>query len=256
MITGALVPEAARMIEKTAQKLGATVVAQDRDVRWRSQGGDLVVEAKRTYDGLKLGVPGIFQRDNFTLATAAAETLLDGLDAAAVRRAAAEVEIPGRLEIVDTEPLTLLDGAHNPAAMRALVASLPPIVGERSLVTVISALDDKDFAAMVAELLPRCAHLVCTRSSHRRAVPAHELAQQCRRYDVGSIARDSAPGRRLKIWSEPDPFAALSLGRKLTGSRGALLVTGSLYLLSDLVCGGRAVAPAAAARPKRTLAAA
>ena len=56
--------------------------------------------------------------------------------------------MPGRLQVVDDEPLTLLDGAHNPDGMAALAESLaePFAAGHERVVAVVSVLDDKDAA--------------------------------------------------------------------------------------------------------------
>jgi dihydrofolate synthase/folylpolyglutamate synthase len=98
---------------------------------------------------------GAFQRRNFAVARAAAEAFLGELDAGAVRRAADEVEVPGRLQVVGERPLTLHDGAHNPSGARALAESLPEVLGERRpRIAVIAVLDDKDAAGMLRELLP------------------------------------------------------------------------------------------------------
>ncbi len=76
-----------------------------------------------------LAARGEFQQRNFALARAAAETYLRELAieprAGATRAAARAIEVRGRLQVIGSEPLTLLDGAHNPDAVRALVRSLP-----------------------------------------------------------------------------------------------------------------------------------
>src|SRR5437763_155478 len=82
------------------------------------------------------------------LAVAAAEAFLarsgrGGLDPAAVRAAAAGMRLPGRLEVVDHDPLVVLDGAHNPDGARALRDSLGEAVGDRRPVAVISIMEDK-----------------------------------------------------------------------------------------------------------------
>src|SRR3954463_14726834 len=76
---------------------------------------------------------GSFQRQNFAVASAAAEAFLGAsLDGRAVERAAAEVRVPGRLEVVSSDgPLVLYDGAHNPAGAEALAAALPEGGGSR-----------------------------------------------------------------------------------------------------------------------------
>jgi dihydrofolate synthase/folylpolyglutamate synthase len=174
--------------------------------------------------GVPVGALGSFQRRNFALAKAAAQAHLGPLDPAAVAAAAAEVRVPGRLQIVGREPLTLLDGAHNPDGMAALAESLPEIVaGHDRLVAVISILDDKDAAGMLAALLPVCDAFVLTSSQNPRALPPPTLQ---------SLARQlSGPPSELVR----DPRAALARARQLAGPNGVVLATGSIYLVADLL---------------------
>ncbi|MCW2533191.1 MAG: FolC bifunctional protein, partial [Blastococcus sp.] len=90
------------------------------------------------------------------------------LDAAAVADAAAHVAVPGRFQVVDDQ--LVLDGAHNAAGMAALAESLPAFLAGRSLVAVLSILDDKDASAMLAELLPLCDQVVFCRIDNPRAL--------------------------------------------------------------------------------------
>ena len=182
-----------------------------------------------------LGALGGFQRRNFALARAAAEALLGRLDDEAVRGAAADTLVPGRFEVVDRDPLTVLDGAHNPGGMRALAAELP---AERPLVAVVSVLDDKDAGAMLGELVPHCDVVVCTANSNPRALPPATLASL-----TGQLG-----GTETRI--ERDPARALLLARDLAGPGGAVLATGSIYLVADLL---RAADPDAPDLPRSTL---
>ena len=173
--------------------------------------------------GVAVGALGSFQRRNFALARAAAEAYLGTLDAAAVARAAAEVRIPGRLQIVGRGPLTLFDGAHNPDGMAALAESLPEIVAGRALVAVVSILDDKDAAAMLATLVPVCDALVLTSSQNPRALPPPTLQSLVRQLH----------GPSCELVREPR--AALDRAGELAGPSGVVLATGSLYLVADLL---------------------
>jgi dihydrofolate synthase/folylpolyglutamate synthase len=175
--------------------------------------------------GLRVGAPGAFQRRNFALARTAAEAYLGELDQAALASAGAELSIPGRLEVIDHEPLTLVDGAHNVEGMAALVESLPEVLGEerRPLVAVASILADKDAAGMLGALLPVCRELVLTASHNPRALPPATLQ---------SLSRQLG-GPPTQIVT--DPGSALARARELAGRDGAVLATGSLYLVADLV---------------------
>ncbi len=83
-------------------------------------------------EGLAAAPLAAFQQRNFALARVAAEAYLTGagiaLDEGAVQAAARETVVRGRLQVVAEDPLTVLDGAHNPDAARALVESLGEVL--------------------------------------------------------------------------------------------------------------------------------
>jgi dihydrofolate synthase/folylpolyglutamate synthase len=172
---------------------------------------------------------GEFQRRNFALARTAAEAFLGELDQGAVRRAAGEVEVPGRLQRVGDRPLTLHDGAHNPSGAHALAEALPEVLGERRpRVAAIAVLDDKDAAGMLRELLPAFDRVVFTRSAHPRSLPPATLMTLC----------EQLGGPPAEVVG--DARAALTRARELAGEDGAVLATGSIYLIAELVREDRA----------------
>ena len=174
--------------------------------------------------GVSVGALGSFQRRNFALAKTAAEAFLGELDERALAAAAAEIRVPGRLQIVGQGPLTLVDGAHNPEGMAALAESLPEIVAGRDpLVAVVSVLDDKDAAGMLGSLARQCQALIFTSSHNPRALPPPTLQ---------SLARQlhGPPSEVVR-----DPQATVSRARELAGPDGVVLATGSIYLVADLV---------------------
>ncbi|HYZ27508.1 MAG TPA: cyanophycin synthetase [Thermoleophilaceae bacterium] len=198
-----LAPEAAPVAARVAEQKHARIVRAPADV------------------GVTLAARGTFQRHNFALATATAEAFLERpLDPDAVADAAATVVVPGRMEIVGEEPLVVFDGAHNGAGMAALADALPEVVGERPLTVVVSILDDKDARAMLGALLPAAENVVFTRTSNPRALPPGTLVHLSERPDAVTIG---------------DPKAALEHAKQLAGSDGAVVATGSIYLIADLV---------------------
>jgi dihydrofolate synthase/folylpolyglutamate synthase len=179
-----------------------------------------------------VGALGTFQRRNFAVAHAAAQAFLGELDESAVNRAAADVRVPGRLQVVDEHPLTLLDGAHNPDGTAALAESLPEIIAANKtvasdrVVAVLSVLDDKDAVAMLRHVAPLCDALVLTASQNPRVLPPPTLA---------SLLDQLAP--EISVYAEivPEPHAALRRARELAGPGGVVVATGSLYLIADLM---------------------
>lgn len=158
------------------------------------------------------------------LAVRGAEALLG---ARVDREPAARVRLPGRSEWRGAAPPELWDGAHNPAGVEFLLKRVPPGPG---FVVCSSILRDKDAGAMLERLAAAGPTLVATAASSPRALPADELAALARHHFT-------------TVEVEPDPAAALARARALAGPEGRVLVTGSLYLLSDLAALATGVTP-------------
>jgi dihydrofolate synthase/folylpolyglutamate synthase len=204
----------------------AEQVATERHAKLVEAGaGELPLDAAPCAGELSLGARGRFQRGNFALAAAAAEAFLGrSLDSGALKSAAAETVVPGRLEIVGEAPLTLHDGAHNPSGATALAASLPEVMAERRpRVAVIGVLEDKDAAGMLETLLPYFDAVVFTRPTNPRALSPATLVTLAEK--LGGPPAETVP----------EPRAAVTRARELAGSDGAVLATGSIYLIADLV---------------------
>jgi dihydrofolate synthase/folylpolyglutamate synthase len=156
-------------------------------------------------------------RSNLALAVAAAETFLGR---AVDPHAADGVALAGRLERRGESPLEVWDGAHNLAGLGWLLPRLPaPPSGGWTV--VCSILRDKRPGMMLEALSVLGPTLVATESRNGRALPADELA-----------ALASAHFEHAE--AVPEPAAARARALALAGGGGALLVTGSLYLLAEL----------------------
>ncbi|MCC7263346.1 MAG: hypothetical protein IT369_12575 [Candidatus Latescibacteria bacterium] len=118
--------------------------------------------------------PGTFA-ENARLALGAAGWLLGkGLKAATARAATAAHRWPGRFETARTEPLVLLDGAHNPAAAARLAADLGAIAPRWTF--LVGALRGHDAAGLLQALQPLARRVVLTASDHPRALRPEDLA--------------------------------------------------------------------------------
>jgi dihydrofolate synthase / folylpolyglutamate synthase len=202
-----VLPEAVVIAEEVAAQRDARIVRADPDPH------------------ASVGALGRFQQRNFAVARAAAAAFLGELDEQAVAAAAADVRVPGRLQVIGQRPLTLLDGAHNPDGIAALVESLPDLTDSHRLVAVVSILDDKDAATMLSELAPLCDALVLTASQNPRALPPPTLRSLLDQIDIDTIETETVR----------DPRAALVRARELAGPGGVVIATGSIYLIADLL---------------------
>jgi dihydrofolate synthase/folylpolyglutamate synthase len=168
-------------------------VAAERGVRVLREGVDLEVAARevavggqvvslRTGGGLYtevfLPLHGPHQARNALLALAATELLMRGGSALAgdiVEVAMADVDSPGRLEVVRRSPTVLVDAAHNPAGAEALVAAMEEAFAFERLVGVVGILADKNAEHILSVLEPLLDEIVVTRSSSARALDVSEL---------------------------------------------------------------------------------
>jgi dihydrofolate synthase / folylpolyglutamate synthase len=156
-------------------------------------------------------------RSNLALAVAAAESFLGRpVDP----HAADEVSLAGRLERRGEQPLEIWDGAHNLAGIGWLLPRLPS-APRGGWTVVCSILRDKRPGMMLEALSVLGPTLVATESRNGRALPAAELAAL-------------ASAHFENVHADPDPAAARTRALELAGPEGAVLVTGSLYLLADL----------------------
>ena len=162
--------------------------------------------------GVELRAPGRFQRRNFALAAAAAEAFLGREpDAEAIRGAAAETRIPGRLDVVGERPLTVYDGAHNPGAGAALADALPEVLGGRSPKVGLRA--ERARGQGRRRHAARAAAAVRPRRVHALRQPARAVAGHAR-----SRSRRSSAARHRRRWRTR---AARSSARRRSPARTA-----------------------------------
>jgi dihydrofolate synthase/folylpolyglutamate synthase len=225
LVAGLLGDRPLEVATRVTSERNATLIRKGLDFKVEEPRGTTftVVSPHARYSEIALTPLGRFQRTNFAIAVAASEAFLGHeLDHDAVRSAARELTLPGRLEVESRDPLVILDGAHNTAGVTALRIALEPLLHGQRVTGVISILDDKDAAGMLSVLMPLCDSIVFTHSSHERSLSPATLESLWRQLE----------GPRSEI--EPRPVEALRRAREIACSDGAVLVTGSIYLLSDL----------------------
>jgi dihydrofolate synthase/folylpolyglutamate synthase len=171
------------------------------------------------YDDVFLDLHGEHQGDNAAIALAAAEAFFDRpLEDDLVREAFAAVRNPGRFEVVQRDPLVVLDGAHNVEGARALAATLDEgfaVTGVRRL--VVGVLDGRSPSELLEALgAAAAAEVVCCTPDSPRALPAADLADLV-------VALGGTP--RVV----PDVRAAVACAIDASAPGDAVIVTGSLY---------------------------
>ncbi len=220
LVVGPVPQPAASVIRQAAEAKSASVVWIGRDA-WleTSECGLRYVSRDRSLDGLVLGLRGRHQRDNAAVAIAASLQLPRSLqpDDGAIRAGLARVRWPGRLEILGEWPRVIVDGAHNPDSVEALVRELPLLVGDRPVHLVVSMMRDKDWPAMIDRLGPRVTRATATVALPRRGADVVAMAERLSRFVPVDVVED--------------PIEAVERALAQCSGADALLVTGSLFLV-------------------------
>ncbi|MEE8406902.1 MAG: folylpolyglutamate synthase/dihydrofolate synthase family protein [Acidimicrobiia bacterium] len=185
--------------------------------------------AEEDYEEVFLPLHGRFQLINLTMAVAAAEAMLGGkLDSEAVQSSAAAATMPGRMEPLSASPLVLVDGAHNADGVFTLVESLLEEFPTTRWQLLFGVMGDKNVELMIERLEPVLDGVITTAVDDRRAVDPLGLADRAAKVlDISVLAGDTVE-------------EALNMAQAEAGSDGAVLVTGSLYLVGavrDLLAG-------------------
>jgi dihydrofolate synthase/folylpolyglutamate synthase len=229
VVTGASQPEAVRVIAARAEDNCSPLfrLAKDFHPENISRGRDQVFDYRgiaSSHQNLRITMLGRHQIDNACLAVAAVECLRGAgieISDTALRSGLGQAAWEGRLERVAQRPDIYLDGAHNPAAARALAASLKelrPSYGK--LILVIGILADKDVKGVLSELLPLADHVVVTKPQYSRAMDVALLAERVKGLHGSVSATESVE-------------QAVVRARQLASEDDLVVITGSLYVVGD-----------------------
>jgi dihydrofolate synthase/folylpolyglutamate synthase len=143
---------------------------------------------------------------------------------AAVMAGLSEVRWPVRIEVLRTEPIVLVDAAHNWASTEALLATLDKEFSRATRrILVFAATREKDVAGMLRILLPRFDCVVLTQyQTNPRGVPVEELA--------ATVQATSPQPCHLAL----DAGCAWRLASHLASSSDLICVTGSFFIAAEM----------------------
>ncbi|MCX7624065.1 MAG: bifunctional folylpolyglutamate synthase/dihydrofolate synthase [Thermomicrobium sp.] len=225
-VTGVDDPDLLAIIADEARRNGAPlrVVLPGRDFTVNCEAGATFLVETRTGRRYRLGLGGRFQAHNAALASAAIRELgwPSERAEAAIAQGLATARFPGRFELVQERPMVVLDGAHNPQKLRALLAALEDLPRAARRIAIFGVLDGHD-AEEMARLLAERVDLVFT------AAPEATLRTAA---DPTALAvlfeRLGTPAVPMRCVEE-----AVDVALEVARSDDLVLVTGSLYLVGQ-----------------------
>lgn len=185
----------------------------------------------REYD-VEIGMKGVHQVANAAGALMALEILRQYMafvmDEEDILKGFRETVWAGRMEEVSSAPRIVLDGAHNPEGAESLRKSIERHYPHERLILMMGMLSNKHHESYLKHILPIVDTLILTEPDFRKKMDAaalHELAE-------GLMHSYGKPG--LQIIVEPDWKNALELLKSRTEAEDLAVVSGTLYLISDV----------------------
>lgn len=181
----------------------------------------------RNLPPIHLPLLGECQRENCAVAVAALEVLADMLAfEPEFKQGLESVAWDSRFEVIDADPPIILDGAHNPSAVRALVKTLRENYPHHQCGFIFGFLDDKDAVGLLNILKPLVSAAWTVTIDAPRGSAAEHAAAKARAAGI-----DAAPLPTAEAWTAAREWASADQNR-------LVCITGSLYLRQMLVDAG------------------
>ena len=231
LVTGRIAPEALAVIDNIAEDKNVPRIRYERDYQVRHQEsvvtGEIFDYTSSVRQGrLQTGLIGLHQIENAGMAIALLDTFCkeDGRELASnylLAQALKETRWPGRLEIVSRDPLMILDGAHNPHAIKALLATLQERFADYHKEILFTCIKTKALEDML-DLLETLSNTKITLTHFEDSRATDE-----------SVLKEAAKSRNLSYQDWQD-FLEQKLTDKTEEKQTVRIVTGSLYFLSQV----------------------
>lgn len=226
-ITAAKQQRVINVLEDICLQRGAKLFRLGRDMKSRvnPDGTFNYRRMGKSYNDIICPLLGRHQIDNASLAIAAIESMREKgleIDDNAIFRGIRNARWEGRLEILQYEPVVLVDGAHNPAGISSLCRALKQELVYKRLILIFGVLNDKDHVAMLKKIVPLTDYLIVTRPQTDRATPPDKIEIVASRYMRHNVE---------VIEYSPD---GLKRAISLANVDDLICVTGSLYLVGEI----------------------
>lgn len=223
-------PEAMSVIERVCREKGIRLIQVGEDVTWRQktsnpEGQSFVVNGiTGTYD-LTIPLLGEHQVENAAVAVSAVWSLTERgvqISHQSLVKGMANVNWPGRLQVLRHKPYLIVDGAHNADSSKKLMKALKQYFQFKRLFLIFGASSDKDLGGIVAELAPYPDKVITVRAHHPRAVNPEVLVAEFTKHGVKAEVIDDAPR---------------AVDRALSQAKADDLIcaTGSLFVVAEVI---------------------
>lgn len=178
---------------------------------------------KRRIKDISLSLRGGFQVRNASLAICTMELLNEKgfeIDDRDIAYGISKTTWPGRVHVFQQRPYIILDGAHNPTAVRELGKVISREFDYKRLILILGIMEDKDIRNMMRGIVPLADHVIFTRPLYSRSAEPELLLNRAE-----GLYRSSEI-----VGSISD---AIKRAKSLAHSEDLILITGSLFTVGE-----------------------
>ena len=220
--------EAAAVVQKVCLERGARLITAGKEVTWQKNrfsdsGQSFHLKGVRGDYDLTIPLLGEHQLENAAVAVAALEVLADqgaSVSPQSIATGLSQIRWPGRLQVLQRNPLFIVDGAHNADSAMKLREALKQYFDFDDVILIVGASQDKNISGIVAELSPLSRRVIVTRSHHPRAAATSTLAAEFSKWDI-----------KPEVTGDTSSAIGLALAKAKPGD--LICATGSIFVVSE-----------------------
>ena len=216
-----------KKLRNICRKNGNSLMVVEEDIKYKLrhadlQGQEFTLNLVKS-NTFKIKLLGSHQLINASLAFAAVKMLSRrGFDISLrhIREGLEGTTWPGRFEVIQSKPYVVLDGAHNPDAVKKLKQTLEDFFSNRKIILVLGIMADKEWAHIIKLIAPVAREIVTCQIESKRACSSASIAREAKRFNSNIIDGGSVKN-------------AISMAQERVGKEDVICVTGSLYVVGE-----------------------
>ena len=220
-------PEAEGVVKQKAAECGCKVAVTDPSQE-KLLSEDVFgqkIDYKNRKD-IELRLIGTYQFNNCALVLETVDVLKErgwNIPEEAVREGLRTVRWPGRFEVLQREPLIILDGAHNPNGVQELAHCIERFLPGKKLRIVMGVMADKDHAQMIDIISPYAERFVAMAPKYYRSMASDKLAAE--------IAERTG----LPVTDAGDVETGVRTAKMMADTEHPVVIFGSLYQIGEIM---------------------
>ncbi|MCK8827872.1 bifunctional folylpolyglutamate synthase/dihydrofolate synthase [Natroniella acetigena] len=227
VITATNDQEVLTVLQKICVENDSKLINVLQEYDWEQKEGTLAYQnfdlegPTRDYLDLKLSLLGEHQIINTATAMGVIEALAEDypVDSEAIQAGVSQVKWPGRLEVINSGPVIILDGAHNEAGASKLKLAIEDLEFD-NLILVLSILGDKDLGAMIEQIAPLATKVILTKNKNKRVAEINIMKKEVTKYNSNvEVKKD--------LVEVLDDIAVQATAEDI------ILISGSLYTVAE-----------------------